>query len=129
VACRRYGHGVTDVFHPAYDGRCPRCSAGGQETNVFCVECGLRLRPGSPGLQAPARLLSQAWMTANPARADFWLTRGEPRSTHDLVLSLARAQSAAETPAALEELECWLLRDRLFETDTATAAGPLLPPD
>jgi hypothetical protein len=45
------------------------------------------------------------------------------------VLSLARAQSAAETPAALEELECWLLRDRLFETDTATAAGPLLPPD
>jgi hypothetical protein len=120
---------VTDVFHPARNGRCPRCSAGGQETNVFCVECGLRLRPGSPGLQAPARLLSQAWMKANPARADHWLTRGEPRSTHDLVLSLARAQRAAESPAALEELECWLLRDRLFEADPAAAAGPQLPPD
>ena len=73
---------VTDAFHPARDGRCPRCSAGGQETNVFCVECGLRLRPGSPGLQAPARLLSQSWMKANPARADYWLTRGGPRSIH-----------------------------------------------
>ena len=120
---------MTDVFHPARNGCCPRCSGGGQETNVFCVECGLRLRPGSPGLQAPAQLLSQAWMKANPARADYWLTRGEPRSVHDLVLSLAGAQAAAESPAALEELECWLLRDRLFEAGTATAAGPQLPPD
>ena len=126
---RRYGRRVTDVFHPVRDGCCPRCSAGGQETNVFCLDCGLRLRPGSPGLQAPAQLLSQAWMKANPARADYWLTRGEPRSTHDLVLSLAYAQPAAETPAALEELECWLLRDRLFEADTASVAGPLLPTD
>ena len=120
---------MTDVFHPVRDGCCPRCSAGGQETNVFCLECGLRLRPGSPGLQAPAWLLSQSWMKANPARADYWLARGEPRSTHDLVLSLAYAQPAAETPAALEELECWLLRDRLFEADTASVAGPLLPTD
>jgi hypothetical protein len=120
---------VTDVFHPARAGRCPRCSAGGQETNVFCVECALRLRPGSPGLQAPARLLSEAWMKANPMRADHWLTRGEARSAHDLVLSLARAHSAAETPAAVEELECWLLHDRLFATDAAPAAEPQLPPD
>ena len=120
---------MTDVFHPVRDGCCPRCSAGGQETNVFCLECGLRLRPGSPGLQAPAWLLSQSWMRANPVRADYWLMRGEPRSTHDLVLSLARAQPAAESPAALEELECWLLRDRLFESGPAPAAGPQLPPD
>jgi hypothetical protein len=120
---------MTDAFHPARDGRCPRCSAGGQETNVFCLECGLRLRPGMPGLQAPARLLSDSWMRANPARADHWRTRGEPRSTHDLVLSLAGAQSGAESPAALEELECWLLRDRLFESQATPAAGPLLPPD
>ena len=96
---------------------------------MFCLECGLRLRPGSHGLQAPARLLSESWMRANPVRADYWLMRGEPRSTHDLVLSLARAQPAAESPAALEELECWLLRDRLFESGPALAAGPQLPPD
>jgi hypothetical protein len=120
---------VTDAFHPAHNGRCPRCSAGGQETNVFCLECGLRLRPGMPGLQAPARLLSDSWMRANPARADHWLTRGEPRSTHDLVMSLAGAQREPESAAALEELECWLLRDRLFETQPAPAAGPQLPRD
>jgi hypothetical protein len=120
---------MTDVFHPARNGRCPRCSAGGQETNVFCLECGLRLRPGSHGLQAPARLLSESWMRANPARADHWITRGEPRSVHDLVVSLAHAQGAPETPADLEELECWLLRDRLFASEPATAAGPQLPAD
>jgi hypothetical protein len=96
---------------------------------VFCLECGLRLRPGMPGLQAPARLLSESWMRANPARADHWLTRGAPRSAHDLVISLAGARREPESAAELEELECWVLRDRLFESDSAPAAGPQLPRD
>jgi hypothetical protein len=120
---------MTDAFHPARDGCCPRCSATGQETSVYCLECGLRLRPGSPGLQAPARLLSESWMRANPVRADYWITRGEPRSVHDLLVGLAHAQGASETAADLEELECWLLRDRLFASEPATAAGPQLPAD
>jgi hypothetical protein len=114
---------VIDAFHPVHDGRCPRCSAGGQQTSVFCLDCGLRLRPGMPGLQASARLLSESWMRANPARADHWRTRGAPRSAHDLVLGLARAHTGAETAADLEELECWLLRERLF---AAPASDPSL---
>jgi hypothetical protein len=121
--------GVVDAFHPARDGRCQRCSAGGQQTSVFCLECGLRLRPGMPGLQASARLVSESWMRANPTRADHWLTRGAPRSAHDLVLGLAGAHHGAESPTDMEELECWLLRDRLFESGTAAAAGPELPGD
>jgi hypothetical protein len=120
---------MTDAFHPARNGCCPRCSAGGQETSVFCLECGLRLRPGTPGLQAAARLLSESWMRANPARADYWITRGEPRSLHDLLLGLAHAQGPSESAADIEELECWLLRDRLFASEPATAAGPQLPAD
>jgi hypothetical protein len=120
---------VIDAFHPVRDGSCPRCSAGGQQTSVFCLECGLRLRPGMPGLQASARLLSEAWMRANPLRADHWLTRGEPRSAHDLVLGLAGAQGGAESATDIEELECWLLRDRLFESTPAATAGPELPGD
>ena len=120
---------MIDAFHPARDGRCPRCSAGGQQTSVFCLDCGLRLRPGMPGSQASAWLLSESWMRANPARADHWLTRGEPRSTHDLVMGLARARTGAESATDLEELECWLLRDRLFASASATVAGPELPGD
>jgi hypothetical protein len=121
--------GVIDAFHPVRDGRCLRCSAGGQQTSVFCLECGLRLRPGMPGLQASARLLSESWMRANPVRGDDWLTRGAPRSAHDLVLSIARAQSDAESASQIEELECWLLRDRLFAAAPAATAGPELPGD
>jgi hypothetical protein len=120
---------VIDAFHPAHDGRCPRCSAGGQGTSVFCLECGLRLRPGMPGLQASARLLSESWMRANPARADHWLTRGAPRSAHDLVLGLADARRGPESAADVEELECWVLRDRLFEAGPSAAVGPELPGD
>ena len=120
---------VIDAFHPARDGRCPRCSAGGQGASVFCLECGLRLRPGMPGLQASARLLSEAWMRANPVRADHWVTRGAPRSAHDLVLSLARARRGSESAADVEELECWLLRDRLSESEPEPAVGPELPGD
>jgi hypothetical protein len=120
---------VIDAFHPARDGRCPRCSAGGQGTSVFCLDCGLRLRPGMPGLQASARLLSEAWMRANPVRADHWITRGAPRSAHDLVLGLAGARRGPESAADVEELECWLLRDRLFESEPAPAIGPELPGD
>ena len=93
---------------------------------MFCLDCGLRLRPGMHGTQASARRLSESWTRANPARADHWRTRGKPRSTHDLLLSLAQAQRDAESPAALEELECWLLRDRLFES---THVDPPLPTD
>jgi hypothetical protein len=121
--------GVIDAFHPVRDGRCLRCSAGGQQTSVFCLECGLRLRPGMPGLQASARLLSESWMRANPVRADHWLTRGAPRSAHDLVIGLAQARSGAESPSDIEELECWLLRDRLFASPSAAVAGPELPGD
>ena len=96
---------------------------------MFCLECGLRLRPGMPGLQAPARLLSESWIRANPVRADHWLTRGAPRSAHDLVLSLAGARRGPETQSDLEELECWLLRDRLFDAYPAPSAGPELPGD
>jgi hypothetical protein len=120
---------VTDPFHPVREGRCPRCSAGGQQTSVFCLDCGLRLRPGMQGIQASARLLSESWMRANPVRADYWLTRGEPRSAHDLVLGLARAGDGPESATDLEELECWLLRDRLFATAPAAVAGPELPGD
>jgi len=120
---------VIDAFHPARDGRCPRCSAGGQQTSVFCLDCGLRLRPGMPGSQASAWLLSESWMRANPARADHWLTRGEPRSAHDLVIGLARGRTGAESATDLEDLECWLLRDRLFASSSATVAGPELPGD
>ena len=120
---------VIEAFHPARDGCCPRCSVGGQQTSVFCLDCGLRLRPGMQGSQASARLLSESWMRANPARADHWLTRGEPRSAHDLVIGLARVRTGAESATDLEELECWLLRDRLFASSSATVAGPELPGD
>jgi hypothetical protein len=120
---------VTDPFHPVRNGRCPRCSAGGQQTSVFCLECGLRLRPGMQGIQASARLLSESWMRANPARADYWLTRGEPRSAHDLILGLAHAGSGAESATDIEELECWLLRDRLFASAPVAVAGPDLMGD
>jgi hypothetical protein len=120
---------MTDAFHPAYNGRCPRCSAGGQETSVFCLECGLRLRPGMAGLAAPAQLISDSWMRANPVRADHWITRGEPRNVHDLVLSLAHAQTAPESEAEIEELECWVLRGRLFDSQGAPTLGPLLATD
>ena len=93
---------------------------------MFCLECGLRLRPGMHGTQASAARMSESWMRANPLRADHWRTRGEPRSAHDLLLSVARAQREAESAAALEELECWLLRDRLFES---ARVDPPLPTD
>jgi hypothetical protein len=120
---------VIDAFHPARDGRCPRCSAGGQGASVFCLECGLGLRPGMPGLQAAARLLSESWMRANPVRADHWITRGAPRSAQDLVLSLAGARPGPESAADAEELECWLLHDRLFESESGPVIGPEPPGD
>jgi hypothetical protein len=75
-----------------------------------------------PGLQASARLLSESWMRTNPARADHWIARGAAHSTHNVVISLA-------SPTEVEELECWQLRDRLFESASAPVLGPELPGD
>jgi hypothetical protein len=68
-------------------------------------------------------------MRANPARADHWLTRGAARSAHDLVLGLAGARRGSESAADVEELECWVLRDRLFQAGPSPTIGPELPGD
>lgn len=113
---RDYGRLVSDVF-PTENGRCPRCRASAQGTNVFCSECSLRLQPGMFGLEARANLASAGWMQANPELAEAWRRRLDERDTgtaSQIAVRQADALRDGELEEALADLEKWALRARLL---------------
>jgi len=62
-------------IYPLVDGKCPRCGSPGQDVNVFCNTCSLRLAYGLYRLEAQAANSSAAWMEANPEFARAWRVR------------------------------------------------------
>jgi hypothetical protein len=107
---------MSDVF-PTENGRCPRCKAAAQGTNVFCSECNLRLQPGMFGLEARANLASDGWMQANPELAEKWrayLHEREAETASEITARKANDLRVIELDSALADLEKWALRARLL---------------